>query len=151
MHTISSSPSARFASAALHVRRPGFTLIELLIVIVVIGILAALAFPKYANTKQRAQRSAGLADLHNLSTQQEQFYSNNSRYAAIADTAALRFTPSPGNTSLAIAVAGVPPGTSGWNALMNIPGGQSCGVFVGAAPRPTGMPASVADGVAACW
>lgn len=151
MNTVSTSPSARFVTASLRLRRGGFTLIELLIVIVVIGILAALAFPKYANTKQRAHRSAGLADIHNLATQQEQFYSNNSRYAAIADTAALRFTPSPGNTSLTIAVAGVPPGTSGWNVSMSIPGGQSCGVFVGAAPRPTGMPASVADGVAACW
>ena len=131
--------------------RRAFTLIELLIVIVVISILAALAFPKFANTKQRAARSAGLADVHNLATQEERFYSENSRYGNIPDTAALRFTPSPGNSALAITLAGAPAGTTGYNAVISIPGSQTCGVFVGAAPRPVGMPASVADGTPACW
>jgi type IV pilus assembly protein PilA len=131
--------------------RSAFTLIELLIVLVVIGILAALAVPKFANTKQRAARTAGLADVHNLATQQERFFSENSRYGAVADTAALRFAPSPGNTALAIVLAGAPAGTTGYSAVISIPGSQSCGVFVGAATRPTGMPTSVADGTPACW
>ena len=65
--------------------KKGFTLIELLIVVVIIGILAAVAIPKFSNTKQRASRSAGIADMRNLATAQEGFFADSSRYAAIAD------------------------------------------------------------------
>ena len=129
----------------------GFTLIELLIVVVVIGILAALAVPKFANTKQRAARTAGVSDIHNLATQQERFFSENGRYGDIADTASLKFTPSPRNSALAITLTGAPAGTSGYNAVITIPGSQYCGVFVGTAPRPGTMPTSIPDGTPSCW
>ena len=134
-----------------HTPHRGFTLIELLIVLVVIGILATLAIPKFTNTKQRAARTAGLSDIHNLSTQEERFFSETSRYGDIADTAALKFQLSPGNSALAIALSGAPAGTGGYNAVIAIRGSQHCGVFVGTAPRPAGMPISVPDGTPACW
>ncbi|CAN5792976.1 hypothetical protein BH23GEM10_BH23GEM10_13700 [soil metagenome] len=55
-------------------RRNGFTLIELLIVIVIIGILAAIAIPKFGATRERAHVRAMISDLRNLSTQQELYF-----------------------------------------------------------------------------
>src|SRR5260370_10214464 len=66
--------------------RKGFTLIELLIVVVIIGILAAIAIPKFANTKQKAVKSSMISDLRNLATAQEAFYADSSKYATTYGT-----------------------------------------------------------------
>jgi type IV pilus assembly protein PilA len=57
--------------------RKGFTLIELLIVVVIIGILAAIAIPKFANTKDKAYVAAMKSDLRNLATYEEQYAADN--------------------------------------------------------------------------
>ena len=66
--------------------RRGFTLIELLIVIVIIGILAAIAIPKFANSKQKAYITAMKSDLHTLVLAEEAFYADSQRYTAYLDT-----------------------------------------------------------------
>ena len=62
--------------------RKGFTLIELLIVVVIIGILAAIAIPKFANTKSKAYITAMKSDLRNLVTAEEAFFADSSRYTS---------------------------------------------------------------------
>ena len=58
--------------------RKGFTLIELLIVVVIIGILAAIAIPRFGQTRNQAYVSAMKTDLRNLQTAQELFYADAS-------------------------------------------------------------------------
>ena len=60
----------------------GFTLIELLIVVVILGILAAIAIPQYTNTKERSYDAMAKSDLRNLMSEQERHYVDYSQYAS---------------------------------------------------------------------
>lgn len=131
--------------------RQGFTLIELMLVVVIVGLLAAFAIPKYGNAKQHGRRAAGKADLHRLVVQQERFYSDAGRYGSLADSAALRVAVSRGNSGFTITLAGEPAGVDGFNATLTIPGKETCGVFVAKAARPTGMPNTSAPAAPVCW
>jgi prepilin-type N-terminal cleavage/methylation domain-containing protein len=50
--------------------RKGFTLIELLIVVVIIGLLASIAIPKFAATKDKAKLASVRTDIRNTMTAQ---------------------------------------------------------------------------------
>lgn len=58
----------------------GFTLIELMIVIVIIGILAAVVYPSYKDYIQKANRAEGIAALNDLAARQERYYVQNNSY-----------------------------------------------------------------------
>jgi type IV pilus assembly protein PilE len=62
-------------------RSAGFTLIELMIVVVIAGVLAAIAIPSYTQYIIRASRSAAQAELLDLASLQEKIYLNSSSYA----------------------------------------------------------------------
>ena len=65
--------------------KAGFTLIELMIVIVIIGLLAAIAIPKFADFKNRAYIVSQRSDLANLALQQEIYFFSNRSYGGTAD------------------------------------------------------------------
>jgi prepilin-type N-terminal cleavage/methylation domain-containing protein len=84
--------------------KKGFTLIELLIVVVIIGILASIAIPKFANTKTKAYTAAMKSDLRNLVTAEESFFSDSVIYIVYGDTTKLRFRPSQGVSTPSIQI-----------------------------------------------
>jgi type IV pilus assembly protein PilA len=123
--------------------RAGFTLIELLIVVVIIGILAALAIPKFAATKDKAKLASVRTDLRNLMTSEEAHFFDNQVYADYPTLqAATNVRITSGNT------AEVTPSTSGYKATVTnasiSTGFTSCSVQVGGGAT-TGV-----DGVIVC-
>ena len=118
--------------------RKGFTLIELLIVVVIIGILAAIAIPKFASTKEKAYLAAMKTDLRNLVTAEEGYFADNQAFST--STAALNYAASQNVTIGAITL-----GTTGWKATAThaLVASKTCEVQVGdqvAAGNKDGVP-----------
>jgi len=110
------------------VKSQGFTLIELLIVVVIVGLLAAIAIPKLSNTKQKAYVAQMKSDLKNLATAEEGFFYDSTFYTT--SLAALNNFRS--STGVTLNVLEATPG--GWSArATHSQTARQCVLFQGSA------------------
>ena len=122
--------------------RHRFTLIELLICVVIIGVLAAVSIPKFANTKGKATLANMRSDMHNLIVAEEGYYNEHHAYAG--DLALLDARTSPG---VDVTILTATP--TGWSARSEHPASSPvrCAVFYGAAAA---VALATAEGVVTC-
>lgn len=117
--------------------RRAFTLIELLIVVVIIGILASIAIPKFANTKEKAYVASMKSDLRNLTSAMEAYYhDNNSSYATSTTDLSTNFRASSGITVTMGTVT-----ATGWAATAaHTTTSKTCSLTVGGTSTNEGVP-----------
>ena len=127
-------------------KNKGFTLIELLIVLVIIGILSAIAIPQFSATREKAYFAAMKSDIRNLAAQQELYYATHYQYTnSLAD---LSFVSSEAVTVTSLA------STSGWSATAThdaLGADRGCAIYYGSASAPTiGSISPEAEGQVVC-
>lgn len=79
-HACSSKPALAPRSA----RARGFTLIELMITVVIVSILASIAFPMYLHQIRESRRTDARSALLDLASREERYYATNNAYTSTA-------------------------------------------------------------------
>jgi len=123
-------------------RRPaaGFTVVELVIVVVILGLLATIAIPKFSSSREKALVAMMKSDLRNLQTHQESRFADSGSYATSFPTTIWR--PSTGVTGPTISLT-----PTGWTASVgHTSTTRTCAIFVGS----TSLAPAVKEGVPTC-
>src|SRR3954470_11230305 len=108
----------------------GFTLLELMVVVLIIGILATIAIPRFASTKDKAYVATMKSDLRNLVTAMENYQSDYAAYTT--SQPAISYVPSSGVT---VTISGAT--ASGWDATAKHNAtSKTCGIFIGTGTPP---------------
>jgi len=112
---------------------------------VIIGILAAIAIPKFSATREKAYFAAMKSDLKNLASQQEIYYSDAYSYSDAATD--LAFTNTDGVTVTIVA------SSSGWSGTVThaaLGTTEGCAMYYGTATAPTSPTTPSQPGEVAC-
>lgn len=131
------------------VSKSGFTLIELLIVVVIIGILASIALPRFGEARAQAHLTTISSDLRHLSQAQERYFAVALEYSTSLEDLDFK-------TSVGVEIDVEAASTTGWSASgrhQALPGAQGCVVFLGDADSPdlpNGDPGPLAPGQVFC-
>ena len=83
-------------------RQRGFTMLELMIVLAVIGILAAIAWPSYIESVRKGNRTDAKASLMETAQFMERFFTTNGTYAGTSPPSPLTAVSPKGSTGTAI-------------------------------------------------
>lgn len=126
-------------------KNQGFTLIELLIVVVILGILASIAIPKFSRFRERSYIATVILDLKNLASQQEIYHGNNYTYASTVTVIAEMVVSEGVNITVNEADG------RGWaaTAYHDAVPAEQCGIYYGTAAASNASPAA-SPGVITC-
>lgn len=135
----------------------GFTLIELMIVVAIVGILAAIAYPSYTDSVRKGRRAEAITALYQLQLAEEKWRANNAAYTStLSDLGIAATVPASGTAYYDIAIAAGANGTSfSATATAKSTGGQNQDKASGVLCTPLTINQSGPDygspSKAACW
>lgn len=130
----------------------GFTLLELMIVLVVIGILATIAYPSFNDSLRKSRRADGLQALRGVQLAQERWRASHSSYGTLGN---LGLTGTTSGGWYTLAVTG--PGATGYTATATAVTGKSqtedraAGVSCATLTVNQDAPVFTPAGQSACW
>lgn len=127
----------------------GITLLELMIVVVIVGIMAAIAYPNYRDFAARAKRNEAKAILLEIAQNQERFYLQNSTYGTLSQLGYVADIIETDTGSYDVTIA-PPPDASNFNAVASFKlGGSEAGKCLTFTVDGRGSQTSLPD--TTCW